>query len=164
MARRHYSQTPEDRRRSGIIFAIFGIIVLIFGVYMEMDYKKIDRLCTRYEIGTVASVDSKQVRSNGRRRHRVVPRSRYHYEYQAHVTFEGGSPLSETTVKSNWTKREYQTGQSVKVFYNPDDPTMYYVEGAAPQRGDVMVIFGAIFATVGVFFFVTASKELKSEW
>ena len=143
--------TPEDKKRAGIIFMIFAVVIIAVGIYITVDYQKISRLCCAYVSGVITDVDSKRVRS-GRKSHT---------DYRAVVALEDASALGTDTVISEWTRIHYRVGDYIKVYYNPDNPATYYVEGAGPEQGGSMIIMGIAFLAAGAVLFKKGADERK---
>lgn len=152
---RRVPQTPEQKKRSGILMLVLAAILLFFGITVQIQSRNIIRQCSAYVSGVIADVESKRVHTRSRYS------SRTHTEYQAHIIIESDSPFHTPSVRSGWTKTPYQTGEHIRVYYNPDDPSVYYTEGAAPQNGIALLIMGGFFLVSGVCFFILGSSERR---
>lgn len=152
---RRVPQTPEQKKRSGILMLVLAAILLIFGIAVQIHSRNITGQCSASVRGVIADVESKRVRTRSRYS------SRTHTEYQAHIILDSDAPLGRISVHSGWTKTPYHTGDPITVYYNPDDPTVYYAEGAVPQNGIALLIMGGIFLVSGVCFFTLGSSERR---
>lgn len=156
MARR--PQTPEEKKRSGIILIIFASLILFIGIFMQINRMNIKRQCSAYVSGVITEVESKRVRSA--KRHG----SSSHTEFQATINLEDNFPFGRNAVVSGWTRTRYQTGSFIKVYYNPADPSVYYAEGAAPDSGFSLIVMSLFFLAGGVWYIKTGSDERKRIW
>lgn len=151
-------QTPEDKVRSGIIMLIFAAIMLTVGIVLHIQSRNIIRQCSASVSGVIADVESKKVST------RSKYRSRSHTEYQAHIIIEDHSSLGTQRMVSGWTRTHYQTGDFILVYYDPDDPSQYYVEGAEPENGLVLLIFTVMFGACGIIFVKKGIDERRQIW
>ena len=155
---RRVPQTPEQKKRSGILMLVLAAILLIFGIAVQIHSRDITRQCSASVRGVIADVESKRVHTRSRYS------SRTHTEYQAHIIIESDSPFHTPSVRSGWTRTPYRTGDPITVYYDPDDPTVYYAQGAAPQNGIALMIMGGVFLVSGMLFYGIGSSEYRRIW
>lgn len=151
-------QTPEEKKRSGIILIVFAAIILIIGIAAQIKCMNIKRQCSAYVSGVITDVESKRVRTKKRYGYSS------HTEYRALIRLEDSFPFGGTEVFSGWTRTQYQTGSCIKVYYDPQAPSVYYAEGAAPDSGFVLIILSLFFLAGGVWYIKTGTDERKRIW
>lgn len=142
--------TPASRRTTVIILAVMVLIMVIIGLSQHTNYKKITSRCTAYEVGSVTDVDSQRVYRR---------RGGSYTKYRAEVTLIAGNQLGKEKVFTDWTRHAYYRGDAVRVFYDPSDPSLYYVDGAGPEDGMAMFITSGILAIFGVITFIQAKRS-----
>ena len=148
-------QTPEGKIRAGILMIILAMIALFAGIVTEIHRRDIKKQCSEYVSGIITDVNSKTVRTRKGRK------SRSHTEYRAYISLEGYSALGSTEIVTEWTRTHYRTGDFIKVYYNPNKPSLYYVEGAEPQNGGGLIVVALIFLASGVFSAANGYNERK---
>lgn len=153
MARR--PQTPEEKKRSAVALLIFALVILIVGILLEVNSRKIKQQCSSYVSGIITNVESKRVRTRNRRS------TRTHTEYQAYIRLEGDSPFGRNEIVSGWTRTRYHAESVIKVYYNPENPSVYFAEGDEPQSGFSLIVISLVFLAGGVWYLKTASDEEK---
>lgn len=146
---RRRPQTPAQKRLSGILFMVLGAITLIVALSANANFAKMKNRCTAQEIGKVVDVEYKTVRSG---------RTGSHTEYRAKIQFDEGTAFGSSSVSSEWTRKRYSNGSAVRVYYDPNDTSLYYVDGAAPDSGVGGIILAVVFFAVGLITFKTAYK------
>lgn len=151
-------QTPEDMKRTGIIFIIFAAVILVVGIGATVSSARTRAQCTAYVSGVIREVNSKDVRTKKHRGYRT------HTEYQAVVSLETHSQLGVTEMTSGWTRKHYREGDFIKVYYDPADPAVYYMEGNEPENGIGMIVFSLIFGAVGFILCKRGIDERRQIW
>ena len=68
--------------------------------------------------------------------------------YKAYVTSEEAPGMRFESLS---TKHKYVKGESVKIHYDPDDISDYYIEGAEPTGKDVSMIITLLFLLIVLF-------------
>lgn len=142
-------RTPAQKKGVGILFILLGLLAFAVGLSSFISMSSMKNRCTVYEVGTAVRVNSKRVNS----------RHGSHTEYQAYFEVDESSPMHGVLVISPWTRKQFREGEHVKVFYDPGDTSVYYVDGAAPDSGIPGVIIGIIFAALGYLTFKNAAAE-----
>lgn len=142
------SSTPASRRFTAILMGIITLVMLFIGLNERQNYKKITEKCSEYEVGIVSDVDSERVYRR---------RGRSYTKYNATVTLSDDTALGRKYVSTGWTRHSYSNGNMVRVYFDPNDPSLFYVEGAGPDDGIAM------FITCGILLVVTAVVFVQSK-
>lgn len=139
-------QTPLQKQIGGIAFILLGIFMLVMAISAKVTFSKLEKRCTAQEIGLVADVDYRSVRGT----------SGGHAEYQARLSFPEDSVFGDTGLTTEWTKKRYVESNPVKVFYDPNDPSVFYIEGDGTENSGIYMLLALLFLAVGLYTFKTA--------
>ena len=141
-------KSPAGMIIGGICFMLVAAIVFTMG----QREKAMQKRCTEETSATITSVDRQtRSRKSGKHRH-------YYYVYKSGYIFDVGSTSysGSTTLKSSPT-----IGESIAVYYNPNDPDENYTDN---DKVDYAAFFVPIlFGVLGLMFFITGIKEGKEE-
>lgn len=113
---------------------LIGIIFALIGIVMLKNEKKLKRDCTSTTFGKVVDL-ARHVTSN----------SDGFYSSVWHPVFEysvGELKYVKESMHGS-SKSKYAIGQEVEVYYNPEKPDEYYIEG---EQG----VFSTVFTIVGI--------------
>lgn len=117
------------------LWALIGTVFFIAGIAMLNDRKEKEKNCTMKTYGKVTDISKHQTRSNGS------------YTTSWHPVFEYSigdlTFIKESIYGSSQIK--YAIGQSVEVYYNPENYNEYYVEGYTLPK-----TLATIFTVVGI--------------
>ena len=97
---------------------LFYCVVSFFSYKISMDK------CSSVMMGVVTDVEKKNDTRHG-------------YNDKAYVAPQNAPDVRLETPS---TKHEYTKGESVKIYYDPNDSANYYIEGAEPTRKDLSMI------------------------
>ena len=114
---------------------VLGALLLIYFVISFFNNKSLMEEYTSVMWGVVSDVEKKSDPSHG-------------YYYTAYVTSENAPGMR---FESPSTRHEYIKGESVKIYYVPDDISDYYIQGAEPTGEDVLMIITLLFMLIVVF-------------
>ena len=133
------------------IVMVFTVLFLIYCVISFFNYKSSMEECTSVISGVVTDVEKKSNLRHG-------------YDYKAYVTSENDPSMKFESLS---TKHKYVEGESVKIYYNPNDISNYYIEGAAPVGKDISMIITLFSMLILIFVVYTINgkkyKKLCSE-
>ncbi|EGC02348.1 DUF3592 domain-containing protein [Ruminococcus albus] len=140
--------SPVGMIVGGICFMLVAAIVFTMG----QREKAMQKRCTEETSATITSVD-RQTRSKKSGKHR-----HYYYVYKSGYIFDVGSTSysGSTTLKSSPT-----IGESIAVYYNPNDPDENYTDNDKVDYASFFVPI--LFGVLGLMFFITGIKEGKEE-
>lgn len=126
------------------LFVIVGIIFFIVGMILSSNAKRKFKVCT--------AITSAKVLKNVKERYSHNVSDPY-YDYLIHPVFEYyvGEERFEREYTIGTSKVKYQDGSSINILYNPNKPTMFYVEGDKTQS-----ILGKVFKIAGIVCIFTA--------
>lgn len=127
-------------RPFAIALIIIGSIILIVGIITGIRFSIRVNKCTNMTTGMVVDVDSREKKEDD---------SSY-TQYKAYISFDEDSPLAENPIESPWSRKKYEEGQKITVFYDPDDVTNYYIEDMSLNPGPWIVIFGLLLLITGI--------------
>lgn len=155
MARRRANMSP---RGAGLFMLIFGIIWFFCGILTAKQYNANEakkKICTQSTSAIVTQIDSKRetYRSNGKTKHRTVYYASFEYEVNGQK-YSGREHTQSSTSK----------GDTISIFYNPDDPAEYISsatmngQGALKTISIVIKAIGGVIAVVGLFKLVTGKQ------
>jgi hypothetical protein len=141
----------------GVIFAVIGVALLIFGQRQRSQAKATEKWPTLSGTIVTARIDqqTRTERSQGRTYTRTshTPVVQYTYDLGG-KTFQGnrifpGSGMSYDLGTAQGIINRYQPGQPATVHYDPADPTQAVLETQA-KGGSVFLIIGAVFSVLGL--------------
>lgn len=147
--RKRTPQTPEQLRLSAIIMFVIAAVMFVSAFYLRSNYKKLVNECTAFEMGSVTDVAT---RVKHRHRGRSIT------EYKAHIELIEGSALGRSSISSDWTVHRFLNGETVKIYYDPNDTSTYYVNGATPDNGTGWFTVASVLSVMGVFYYIKAKK------
>ena len=132
-----------NRKIFFIIFAVFGLALFGFGIYMTFfelnGYKE-----TKAVIDHVDEIYIGMDEDGG---------SEYEYNVFVRYSVDGKEYYNE----SDFYAAGYEAGKEIKIYYNPDDPSQ--IHGNSQGFGIYLLILGPVVAAVSVFIFVKESKK-----
>ena len=139
--KKNRNQKAEKESSDKTVLTVICIILVIGafiagGVGLLVEDHDLKKNCTAYADGEVVKVEVK-----GRRKHRKV--TTYIEVYDSIF------PEKEIVLKQGG----YKEGQDVKVFYDPNDHSRYYVEGTSADRisgGIALIVFGVLMIFSGL--------------
>lgn len=114
---------------------VLGALLLIYCVISFFNYKSVMEECSSVMWGVVSDVEKKSDPGHG-------------FNYKAYVTSENAPGMR---FESPSTRHEYIKGESVKIYYDLDDISDYYIQGAEPIGYDVSMIITLLFMLIVVF-------------
>lgn len=147
MASRKKKKAEKESSDKTVYTVIF--IILLIGAFIvggaRLIVKDISlrKNCTAYADGEVVRVEVK-----GRRKHRKI--TTYIEVYDRIF------PKKEIVLKQGG----YKEGQDVKVFYDPNDHSRYYVEGTSADR----ILSGIVLVVIGVLILLFVIWLIKAPW
>lgn len=136
-------QTPQGRRNTTILSFVIAAVCFIAGIFQFINYKRVTNACTESVTATVVDVDSKRVRS----------RRSSHMEYRATVECEKNE-AGLSSVTSRYTRYKFDYGDTVQVYYDPNDTSTRYIEHAEPENGFALFVLTGILLVIGVVYVV----------
>ena len=113
---------------------VVGILTLIYCGFDISRLKSSMDKCSSVISGVVTDVERKNDTRHG-------------FYYKAYVTSEDDPGM---TFETPFTKHEYEKGDSVKIHYDPDDMSDYYIDGAEPTGETVSLIVAVVFMLIVV--------------
>lgn len=139
---------PKEMRSSAMSVILVGAIFLLIGVGHRLHSAWIRNKCTAHEAGVVSDV--KESRHNIR----------------VTVTLREGNSFGKTEVSSEWTRRTLRMklnhtldeGRSAEVYFDPDDPSLYYIKDAGPDDGVRYLLGGGAFLAVGAVMYIRSRQ------
>ena len=114
---------------------VCATLFLIYCVISFFNHKSSMEECTSVMWGVVTDVEKKSDPRHG-------------YNYKAYVTSQNAPGMR---FESPSTKHEYIKNERVKIYYDPNDISDYYIEGAAPIGKDVSMIITLLTLLIVVF-------------
>jgi hypothetical protein len=117
-----------------VIMVCTVLFMIYCGISLSRNKSSMEE-CSSVMLGVVTDVDKKNDTRHG-------------YYYKAYVTSEDAPGMK---FESPSVKHEYIKGESVKIHYDPDDISDYYIEGAEPIGQDVSMIFTLLFLLIVLF-------------
>lgn len=127
-----------------IIFGILGIVFFIVGMVITKKINKREKNCTEKTHGTVINLVKHKSYDKD-----VGPRYSWHpvFEYE----IRNMKYMKEYKYGSD--KPKYEIGQSVELYYNPEDYNDFYIKGDTLPKtlGLIFTILGAIFLNISIF-------------
>lgn len=117
------------------VIMVCAVLCLIYCVISFFRYQSSMEECTSVIMGVVTDVEKKSDPRHG-------------YYYKAYVTSENAPGMR---FESPSTKHEYKKGESVKIHYDPNDISDYYIEGTEPIGKDVSMIITLLTLLIVVF-------------
>lgn len=125
-------------RKTAIGFLVFGIIVLVLGIYMNFfkgkDYVETTATITKIEeidLGTDADGDPE-----------------YDHKVYVKYTVDG----KEYSGESDFYQSSYNEGDEITIFYNPDDPSQ--ITGDSKGFGIYVIVVGIVLILGSVVMFI----------
>ena len=132
-----------------IVMRVVMVCALLFLIYCIISFFSNKSSMEKYTSvmwGVVTDVDKKSDPRHG-------------FYYKAYVTSENAPSMRFVSPS---IKHEYIKGESVKIYYDPDNISDYYIEGAAPIGEDISMILTVLFMLIVVFVVHTIkSKQYK---
>ena len=125
------------------VIMVCAALFLIYCVISFFNYKSSMEECTSVMWGVVTDVEKKNNLRHG-------------YDYKAYVTSENNSSMKFESIS---TKHKYIKGERVKIHYNPDDISDYYIEGASPVGKDISMIITLLTLMIVIFVVHTIKKK-----
>lgn len=124
------------------LLVFWGLIFLFIGIGISSNMKKKTKQCT--------VITSATVLRNLQEKYRDID---HNTTYTFHPVLEYF--VNEGRIEAKYTigtaKVKYIEGQKVNILYNPNKPTMFYIEGDKSQN-----LIGKIFKIVGIICICTA--------
>jgi len=117
------------------IWALLGIIFSVIGFFLRRHALRVEERCTRRAEATVIEVI--------RHRHHSQHGSSYSWHPLVEFDYEGRKVQLESS--SGAGRKKYYEGQVLNIFHDPDDPSVFFVEGNRPDK-----IVGTVFKWVGL--------------
>lgn len=124
-----------------IISCCVGLIFLFVALCLKISHKRKVANCTVETIGTVVGYEYKGLGSSGDSQQTWHPVFAYH---------ANGKTIQKTS-SIGTTKKLFEIGQRVTVFYNPEKESEYYVPEVTQgnQLGTIFLIAGALIVVCG---------------
>lgn len=113
---------------------VVGVLTLIYCGFDISRLKSSMDKCSSVISGVVTDVERKNDTRHG-------------FYYKAYVTSEDDPGM---TFETPFTKHKYEKGDSVKIHYDPDDMSDYYIDGAEPTGETVSLIVAVVFMLIVV--------------
>lgn len=152
---RSSKNSPASFIIMGIFFLIIGIIMTIASINERNHYNDIvdDGNSAVAQITDVDRRTSTRTRRSSNGRRRTTTETTYYID--AIYVVDGEQYSVNFSTKSS----SYSQGEFITVFYEDGNPSNYVREG---DDGD-SIIFGIIFSTIGLVFFITGIKKHRDE-
>ena len=128
------------------IIMVCAVLFMIYCGFSLSRNKTSMEKCTSEMLGVVDDVDK-------------IIDGRHGDTYTAYVTSEDAPGMR---FESFSTKHKYVKGDSVTIYYEPDDISHYYIEGAEPTGQDLSMIFALLFLLIVMFIsHIKTGKQYK---
>ena len=122
-------------------WALVGIIFFVVGIFVRRHALRMEERCTRRAEATVSEVI----------RRRPYTRDGASYSWHPLVEFDYEGRKIQMESSSGGGRKKYYEGQILNIFHDPDDPSVFYIEGHHGIR-----FIGTIFKWVGIAGLVVA--------
>ncbi len=139
-----------------LLFVLGGATVIFFGVRgviwgkLSVDWPVAQGIVTSSSVGSSYNRESRSTSFE----------AKVEYEFTVEgVTFEGDRIFFGKWSSGNDSKEQeiawhYPEGKSVNVYYNPGNPEVCLLEPGKTGKSWSLILFGALFLLVGIFFWV----------
>ena len=131
-----------------IMFAVVGSIFAVAGIVMLIQTNRYRALCTVESTGTVVRINERTTTKTNKKTHKKTKKTTY-----APVVDYTFNSRDYTFSSKNYTSpSKYQTGQTVKIMVNSDQPDQIYIIGdnAEYVSGTMIAGMGGVFALIGI--------------
>lgn len=114
---------------------------MIYGTVEYRNGTRLERQCSSVAYGVVVDVEVEK----------QMNRREVETSYIATVEPSDKSIFGTSALTSDNTDFVYKKGLHVKIYYDPSDPSTYYIQYAEPVRNDMtLIIIGGVIFVVGV--------------
>jgi len=127
---------------------VAGVFIFV-GVLSQLIYLRRKKRCTERADGVVTGFDIKNEYS---RDEAIEERSAASTQYSPICRYEAGTNTVTAKCIYYFGRRKYKEGQSVVVFYDPDNVERFYIKGAVhiSKFSVVMLVIGVGLVVVGI--------------
>ena len=124
-----------------------GVFIFV-AIIAQLIYLNRRKSCTEQSVGVVTGYDMKVSYSD----ENIEERSGMTYIYSPICRYEAGMNTVTSIGIYRFRRRKYNDGQSVTVFYDPNNEKKFYIKGEVPVSlfAFVMLVIGAGLLTVGI--------------